>query len=118
MQAMISPQFFLDKQRRSYNQSFRTPRGGDDAPSELKRLLNEPIWEVIENCTTFENNYYRAYKNGRVEDRHQDSPYIDDWEYPDHHMHKARIMMAQEDLYLLARAKNNFKKLNEAKKRN
>jgi len=111
MEQMISPRTFLDESRKEYNQSFRTRCGGGEATSELKHLLNEPIWEVIQHCINFENEYTRTHKNGRVEDRHQDSPYIDDWEYPDHHMHKARLMAAQEDYYLLARAKRQFKRL-------
>lgn len=111
MEQMISPRTFLDELRKEYNQSFRTRCGGGDSPFELKRLLNEPIIDIIENCVAFENERNRTYKTGRIEDKNNDSPYIDDWNYPDHNMHQKRIRAAQEDYYLLARAKRQFKQL-------
>ena len=45
----------------------------------------------------------------------EDNVYVGDSMFPDHHMHQKRIRAAQEDYYLLARAKRQFKNLNNGK---
>ena len=105
MEQMISPRTFLDESRREYNQSFRTRCGGGYAPSEMPQRFTDDILTILETC----NSFIRDHECDHFAE--EDNVYVGDSMFPDHHMHQKRIRAAQEDQYLLARAKRQFKRL-------
>lgn len=107
MEQMISPQTFLDESRREYNQSFRTRSGGAYAPSEMTQRFTDDILTILETCNSFISGHECDHF------AEEDNVYVGDSMFPDHHMHQTRIRAAQEDYYLLARAKRQFKNLNK-----
>jgi len=107
MEQMISPQTFLDESRREYNQSFRTRCGGACAASEMPQRFSDDILTILETCNSFISDHECDHFT------ETENVYVGDSMFPDHHMHQKRIRAAQEDHYLLARAKRQFKNLNK-----
>lgn len=105
MEQMISPRTFLDESRREYNQSFRTRCGGACAASEMPQRFTDDILTILETCNSFISDHECDHFT------ETENVYVGDSMFPDHHMHQKRTRAAQEDHYLLARAKRQFKNL-------